>query len=84
MEVEKMKRCGEFAYSICPDRFLCGNREDAVFMEGSECDEFNEAQDAVAFRVSEIAASCAEYAAKTLSGLVKETLDRIELGLEVT
>lgn len=37
-----MQRCSEFAYAMCPDRAHCGSREDAVFMEGSECAKFNE------------------------------------------
>ena len=82
MEVEKMKRCGEFVYSICPDRFVCGNREDAVFMEGSECDEFNEEQDVVVFRLREVVASCAEHAANTQSWHMKEIFDSIARGLE--
>lgn len=36
-----MQRCSEFAYAMCPDRAHCGSREDAVFMEGSECAAFN-------------------------------------------
>lgn len=37
-----MRRCSEFAYAMCPDRAHCGSLEDAVYMEGSECDKFNE------------------------------------------
>ena len=37
-----MQRCSEFAYAMCPDRYICGSREDAVYMEGSECARFNE------------------------------------------
>ena len=77
-----MKRCSELAYSTCPDRFFCGNRSDAVFMEGSECDKFNEEQDAIAFRISKVASSCAEHAANALQGCIKEVLDEIERRLE--
>lgn len=77
-----MKRCGEFAYSICPDRSFCGKLEDAVFMDGSECDEFNEMYDVVACRINQIAASCADHAVKTLQGQIKEILDRMMRGLE--
>lgn len=77
-----MKRCSAFAYSICPDRSFCGKLEDAVFTEGSECDDFNEMHDAVACRINQIAASCADRAVRTLQGEIKETFDRIirELG----
>lgn len=77
-----MKRCSAFAYSICPDRYFCGKLEDAVFMDGSECDEFNEMHNAVACRINQIAASCADHAVKTLRGEIKETLDRMIRGLE--
>lgn len=38
-----MKRCSEFAYAMCPYRHICGPQQDAVYMEGSDCDKFNEA-----------------------------------------
>lgn len=37
-----MQRCSEKAFTMCPDRNLCGRLEDAVFMEGSECDAYNQ------------------------------------------
>ena len=77
-----MKRCSAFAYSICPDRFFCGKLEDAVFMDGSECDEFNEMHDAVVCRINQISASCADHAVKTLQGEIKENLDRMIRRLE--
>ena len=77
-----MKRCSAFAYSICPDRSFCGKLEDAVFMDGSACDEFNEMHNAVTCRINQIAASCADHAVKTLRGEIRETLDRIMRELE--
>lgn len=38
-----MQRCSEKAYSICPGRKSCGPIEDAVFLEGSHCEIFNNA-----------------------------------------
>ena len=37
-----MQRCSEKAYSICPDREACGSIEDAVFLDGSHCQIFND------------------------------------------
>ena len=37
-----MMRCGSEAYSICPFASCCAPREKATFMEGSECDAFNQ------------------------------------------
>ena len=36
-----MLKCSKEAFAACPDRHLCGCPEEAVFAEGSECDEFN-------------------------------------------
>lgn len=36
-----MLRCSEEAFARCPSRELCGNIQDAMFMEGSDCDRFN-------------------------------------------
>ena len=37
-----MQRCSEKAYSICPIREACGPIEDAVFLDGSHCQIFND------------------------------------------
>ena len=37
-----MMRCGSEAYSICPFASRCAPRAEATFMEGSECDAFNQ------------------------------------------
>lgn len=37
-----MLRCSKEAFARCPTHHLCGRREDATFMEGSECDKFNQ------------------------------------------
>lgn len=37
-----MLRCSPEAFAKCPDRHICGNIQEAVFMEGSECDLFNQ------------------------------------------
>lgn len=37
-----MMKCSAEAYAKCPTRHLCGRREEAIFLEGSECDKFNE------------------------------------------
>ena len=37
-----MMKCNHRAYAICPDREWCGSLQDAIFTEGSECDEFNQ------------------------------------------
>lgn len=37
-----MLRCSPEAFAKCPTRHICGNIEDATFMEGSECDLFNQ------------------------------------------
>lgn len=37
-----MKRCSPDAYAMCPDRDMCGSLRDAVFCDGSDCEEFNE------------------------------------------
>lgn len=36
-----MLRCNKEAFAKCPTRHLCGNIDEATFVEGSECDEFN-------------------------------------------
>lgn len=36
-----MLKCSKEAFAACPTRHLCGCPEEAVFTEGSECDEFN-------------------------------------------
>ena len=36
-----MKKCDPKAFAKCPTRHLCGNPEDATFVDGSECDKFN-------------------------------------------
>ena len=36
-----MLRCSAEAFARCPTRHLCGQREDATYAEGSECDLFN-------------------------------------------
>ena len=38
----RMMKCSPTAYVNCPDRTYCGNLNDAVFAEGSECDKFNQ------------------------------------------
>lgn len=37
-----MKKCSEKAFALCPDRAVCGSLKEAVYMEGSECEKFNE------------------------------------------
>lgn len=36
-----MLRCSAEAFARCPSREICGNIQDAMFMEGSDCDRFN-------------------------------------------
>lgn len=38
-----MKKCSVKAFAICPNRTVCGSLKEAVYMEGSECEKFNEA-----------------------------------------
>ena len=38
----KMIRCSPEAFAKCPTRALCGDILEAVFTEGSECDQFNQ------------------------------------------
>ena len=77
-----MKRCGDFAYSLCPDRHICGRREDAIYMEGSECDAFNEAHDLIVMQICEASAKAADYAASALLEHVDEMLHRVRSRLE--
>ena len=37
-----MQRCSKKAYAICPGREACGPIEDAVFLDGSHCQIFND------------------------------------------
>lgn len=37
-----MLNCSPEAFAKCPDRHVCGSIQDAVFMEGSDCDLFNQ------------------------------------------
>lgn len=37
-----MLRCSPEAFAKCPTRHICGSPNDATFMEGSECDLFNQ------------------------------------------
>lgn len=40
-----MKKCSAKAFATCPDRAVCGSLNEAVCMEGSDCEKFNEAVD---------------------------------------
>jgi len=40
-----IKKCSAKAFAMCPDKYLCTTLEEAVFMEGSDCEKFNEAAD---------------------------------------
>ena len=40
-----MKKCSAKAFAMCPDKYLCTTLAEAVFMEGSDCEKFNEAVD---------------------------------------
>ena len=77
-----MKRCSDFAYAMCPDRHICGERDDAVYMEGSECDAFNEAHDLVVMQIYKTSATCADYAAAALREHIDKMLHRVGSGLE--
>ena len=37
-----MLRCSPEAFAKCPTRHICGNIQEATFVEGSECDLFNQ------------------------------------------
>ena len=37
-----MMRCSAEAYSVCPFASHCAPRAEATFVEGSECDAFNQ------------------------------------------
>lgn len=37
-----MIKCDPRAYAKCPDREKCGSLQNAIFTEGSDCDEFNQ------------------------------------------
>lgn len=37
-----MLKCSKEAFARCPTSHLCGAREESTFMEGSECDKFNQ------------------------------------------
>ncbi len=36
-----MLRCDKRVYKQCPDKEYCGSLDNAVFVEGSECDKYN-------------------------------------------
>ena len=36
-----MLRCSPEAFALCPDAKYCGGFDDAIFMEGSDCESFN-------------------------------------------
>ena len=40
-----MKKCSAKAFAMCPDRAVCGSLNEVVYMEGSDCEKFNEAAD---------------------------------------
>ena len=40
-----MKKCSAKAFATCPDRTVCGSLNEVVYMEGSDCEKFNEAAD---------------------------------------
>lgn len=42
-----MLKCSPEAYAKCSTAQYCGSRDDAIFMEGSECDRFNRAIDSL-------------------------------------
>lgn len=37
-----MMRCSAEAYAACPYSAFCGPRTEAVYVAGSECDDFND------------------------------------------
>ena len=37
-----MMRCSAEAYAACPYSAFCGPRAEAVYVAGSECDDFND------------------------------------------
>lgn len=77
-----MKRCSDFSYSLCPDRHICGRREDAIYMEGSECDAFNKANDLVVMQIGGASARAADHAVSALWDHIDKMLHRVENGLE--
>lgn len=79
-----MKRCSEAAYSVCAFAKYCGTVDDAVFMDGSQCDKFNE-------EVERLQSSCLCRVMETvvalgtdLVGTVAEAFERaFPVGLEL-
>ena len=58
-----MMRCGAEAYSICPFASYCAPRDEATFMEGSECDAFNQRIDNAIEKIM-----CSEYGSDFAEG----------------
>ena len=73
-----MRRCSEFAYAMCPDRYICGSLEDAVFAEGSECDKYNQAQESAVERVRAALVKSAQVAADAIRECADQALLRVE------
>lgn len=75
-----MKRCSETAYSICAFAKYCGTVDDAVFMDGSQCDKFNE-------EVERLQSSCLcrvmETVAELGTNLVDTVMDVIDCAFPV-
>lgn len=65
-----MKRCSETAYSICAFAKYCGTVDDAVFMDGSQCDKFNE-------EVERLQSSCLCRVMETVVALGTNLVDTV-------
>lgn len=70
-----MKRCSETAYSICAFAKYCGTIDDAVFMDGSECDKFNE-------KVERLQSSCICRIMGSMTELCANLVDTVGEAIE--
>lgn len=70
-----MKRCSETAYSVCAFAKYCGTIDDAVFMDGSMCDKFNE-------EVERLQSSCLCRVIETVVALGTDLVDTVAEAFE--
>lgn len=81
-----MMKCSPEAFAKCPMKELCGSQQEAIFLEDSECDEFNQdiemeknAYENIEERISEGARPYIAFGSLTAAGMAFGLLAIISL-----
>lgn len=76
-----MLRCSVEAFARCPTRHLCERREDTIFIEGSECDLFNQQVAAKPMTNGDRIRAINDYELAVLFAKTKAMLYRLDLSV---